>query len=184
MSTGQGCAQRTAGGGRRALTRAERRGRSSVPRSLHEGSDCSRIFGLVRGAVTAPGHHGNPRAGSHSLARPRRPAVVIGSSPRRSDRCAMMRALGAVLRARTGGEARLRVSVLGRERAVLRPDRPDDPGELVRDGHRRDVVPAPLFGAARAHRCNDVGARPPSRARKPIARRASAACAHTRRLAC
>jgi len=62
-----------------------------VPGWLHEESDCSRIFGLVRGAVSAPGHHGNPRAGRQSLARPLTASRVIGVAPRRSDRCAMVR---------------------------------------------------------------------------------------------
>jgi hypothetical protein len=90
VSTSQGCAQRTAGGGRRALTRAERRGCAS-PRMAAGRSDCSRIFGLVDEAISAPGHHGNPRAGRQSLARPLMASRVIGVAPRRSDRCAMMR---------------------------------------------------------------------------------------------
>ena len=40
------------------------------PGWLHDKSDCSRTFGLGWGAVSAPGHHGHPRAGSQSLARP------------------------------------------------------------------------------------------------------------------
>ncbi len=32
-----------------------------------------------------------------------------------------------------------------RERLLPRPDGPDDPRQLVRDGYRRDIVPAPLL---------------------------------------
>jgi hypothetical protein len=62
-------------------------------------SDCRRIFGLARSPGT-PGHHGNPRAGSQSLCTASRASAVIGASPRRSDRRAMLRELGAVLRVR------------------------------------------------------------------------------------
>ncbi len=57
-STGQGCAQRTAEGGRRALTRAERRGTSLTPVPVVRLQTYLRT---LRWSV-APGDHGNPRA--------------------------------------------------------------------------------------------------------------------------
>jgi len=63
VSTSQGCAERTAEGGRRALTRAERWD-TSLTHGRGQTADVSSASSVE---PLAPGHHGNPRAGSQSL---------------------------------------------------------------------------------------------------------------------
>ena len=95
-STGQGSAQRSAGGGV-ALTRAERGGirrlgfRSPSTLILRGGtaSDCRRIFGPSREHARLRATMVNARGDANRWYGPVWPAPVVGVSPRRSDRCAI-----------------------------------------------------------------------------------------------
>ena len=96
-STGQGSAQRSAGGGV-ALTRAERGGirrlgcRSPSTLILRGGtaSDCRRIFGPSREHARLRATMVNARGDANRWYGPVWPAPVVGVSPRRSDRCAIL----------------------------------------------------------------------------------------------
>jgi len=89
VSTGQGCAKRTADGGV-ALTRAERRGSAWASRSGARWSDCRRIFGLYRRACRLRAIMEIRARGANRCSTASRASAVIGASPRRSDRCAIV----------------------------------------------------------------------------------------------
>jgi hypothetical protein len=90
VNSRQGCAQRTAAGGRRALTRAERRGRSPLVVTHRHRIRLLTYLRPLGWSVSLRAIMEIRTRGANRCSTALKASGVIGVSPRRSDRCAIV----------------------------------------------------------------------------------------------